>query len=53
MPYVNFKLFVQKEHTFDLLLMILDEELGCGGVLSGLRRTAIGNYSVDEALSID
>ena len=29
------------------------EKLGCGGLLSSLRRTEIGNYSVENALTVD
>jgi tRNA pseudouridine55 synthase len=31
----------------------LGQYLGCGGYLSGLRRTRIGDYSVDKARSVD
>ncbi|MEM7350896.1 MAG: tRNA pseudouridine(55) synthase TruB [Acidobacteriota bacterium] len=31
----------------------LGEKLGCGGALSGLRRTAIGNFRIDDAVTIE
>jgi tRNA pseudouridine55 synthase len=29
------------------------EKLGCGGVLSSLRRSKIGDFSVENALSVE
>ena len=31
----------------------LGEALGCGGALSALRRTKIGNFSIDNAITLD
>ena len=52
-PYVKFEITCSKGTYIRSIANDLGEELGCGGVLSSLRRTAIGNYSVNDALSID
>ena len=52
-PYVNFEITCSKGTYIRSIANDFGEELGCGGVLGGLRRTAIGNYSVNDALSID
>lgn len=52
-PYVKFEITCSKGTYIRAIANDFGEELGCGGVLSGLRRTAIGNYSVNDALNID
>lgn len=52
-PYVKFEITCSKGTYVRSIANDMGEELGCGGVLNSLRRTAIGNYSVNDALSID
>lgn len=52
-PYVKFKIKCSKGTYIRSIANDFGEALGCGGVLNSLRRSAIGNYSVDEALSIN
>ena len=52
-PHIKFEITCSKGTYIRSIANDFGEELGCGGVLSSLRRTAIGNYSVNEALSID
>ena len=52
-PYVKFEITCSKGTYIRSIANDFGEELGCGGVLNSLRRTAIGNYSVNDALSID
>jgi len=51
-PYIKFEIICSKGTYIRSIANDLGEELGCGGVLGELRRTAIGCYSVDEALSV-
>ena len=52
-PYVKFEITCSKGTYIRSIANDFGEELGCGGVLNSLRRTAIGEYSVNDALSID
>lgn len=52
-PLVSFEITCSKGTYIRSIANDFGEELGCGGVLKSLRRTAIGNYSVNEALKID
>lgn len=52
-PYVKFEIKCSKGTYIRSIANDFGEALGCGGVLISLRRTAIGNYYVDEALSIN
>ena len=52
-PYVKFEITCSKGTYIRSIANDLGEEIGCGGVLSSLRRTAIGNFFVNDALSID
>jgi tRNA pseudouridine55 synthase len=52
-PYVNFQITCSKGTYIRAISNDFGEALGCGGVLSSLRRTAIGDYSVNDALSVD
>lgn len=52
-PYVKFEITCSKGTYIRSIANDFGEELGCGGVLGSLQRTAIGNYSVRDALSID
>jgi len=51
-PFIKFKIICSKGTYIRSIANDFGEKLGCGGVLGELRRTAIGNYSVDEALSV-
>lgn len=52
-PYVKFQITCSKGTYIRAIANDFGEALGCGGVLSSLRRTAIGDFSVSDALSID
>jgi tRNA pseudouridine55 synthase len=52
-PYVKFEITCSKGTYIRSIANDFGEELGCGGVLNSLRRTAIGEYSVNDALSIN
>jgi tRNA pseudouridine55 synthase len=52
-PYIKFEITCSKGTYIRSIANDLGEELGCGGVLNSLRRTAIGKYSVNDAFSID
>jgi tRNA pseudouridine55 synthase len=52
-PNVNFEITCSKGTYIRAIANDFGEELGCGGVLSSLRRTAIGDYSVDDSLAIN
>ena len=52
-PIVNFKVVCSKGTYVRTLVEDLGIELGCGCTLRSLRRTRIGNYSVEDALSIE
>ena len=49
---VRFSCHVSSGTYIRSLARDLGEKLGCGGYLSALRRTSIGEYSVDEALAV-
>lgn len=52
LPYINFEITCSKGTYIRSIANDLGELLGCGAVLYYLRRTAIGNFSVDDALLI-
>jgi tRNA pseudouridine55 synthase len=51
-PHIKFEIICSKGTYIRSIANDLGDELDCGGVLSSLRRTAIGEYSVDDALSV-
>lgn len=53
MPVVSFKVVCTTGTYIRSLANDFGAELGCGGYLSKLRRTRIGNFKVEEAISID
>ena len=53
LPYVHFEINCSKGTYLRVIANDFGEKLGCGGVLSALRRSKIGNYSVDDALSVE
>ncbi len=52
-PNVSFEITCSKGTYIRSIANDFGERLGCGGVLNLLRRTAIGGYSVEDALNID
>jgi tRNA pseudouridine55 synthase len=52
-PRVQFRCVVSKGTYIRALARDIGEQLECGGYLSALRRTAIGNFDVSDAVSID
>ncbi|MFP4065058.1 MAG: tRNA pseudouridine(55) synthase TruB [Bacteroidales bacterium] len=53
LPEVDFRVTCSKGTYIRSLARDLGELLGCGAYLSALRRTHIGNYSADNALSME
>jgi len=53
LPDVHFKITCSKGTYIRVIANDFGEELGCGGVLSSLRRAKIGVYSVENSLKIE
>jgi tRNA pseudouridine55 synthase len=53
MPDIRFEISCSKGTYIRVIADDFGKELGCGGVLSLLRRTEIGDYKVDDALNLD
>ena len=53
LPNIFFKVDCSKGTYVRVLANDFGEKLGCGAYLKELRRTAIGRFSVDDALSVD
>jgi len=53
MPEIHFEITCSKGTYIRVLAHDLGEKLGCGAYLSSLRRTAIGNFSVTDALTVE
>lgn len=53
LPDIFFEISCSKGTYIRVIANDLGINLGCGAVLSSLRRTKIGNYSVEDSLSID
>ena len=53
LPLVHFKVVCSTGTYIRSLANDFGEALGCGAYLSSLRRTRIGMYNVQEALSIE
>lgn len=53
LPEVYFEITCSKGTYIRAIADDLGKLLGCGGIISSLRRTKIGDYSVDDALSVD
>ena len=51
MPDIWFEINCSRGTYIRSIANDLGNELGCGGILSDLRRTAIGEYSVDDAFT--
>lgn len=53
LPDIHFEIVCSKGTYLRVIANDFGEKLGCGGVLSSLKRSKIGNYSVDDALSVE
>ncbi|MDP4114938.1 MAG: tRNA pseudouridine(55) synthase TruB [Bacteroidota bacterium] len=53
LPYVEFEICCSKGTYIRSIADDFGEVLGCGGVLSSLRRTKIGCYSVEDAFEVE
>jgi tRNA pseudouridine55 synthase len=53
MPDIRFEISCSKGTYIRVIADDFGKELGCGGVLSLLRRTEIGDYKVDDAFNLD
>lgn len=53
LPEIHFEITCSKGTYIRAIADDLGKVLGCGGILSSLRRTKIGTYSVDDALTVD
>lgn len=53
LPEIHFEVNCSKGTYIRVLANDFGETLGCGGVISSLRRTAIGDYKVENALKLD
>ncbi len=53
LPEVEFDISVSKGTYIRVIADDFGERLGCGAYLGNLRRTAIGNYAVEDALTIE
>lgn len=51
-PEIEFEIICSKGTYIRAIANDLGEKLGCGGILGSLRRTAIGEYSVNNALKV-
>ncbi|QQS36284.1 MAG: tRNA pseudouridine(55) synthase TruB [Ignavibacteriales bacterium] len=53
LPDINFEIRCSKGTYIRVIANDLGERLGCGGILSSLRRTEIGDFSVNSALTME
>jgi tRNA pseudouridine55 synthase len=53
LPDIHFEIACSKGTYIRVIADDFGKELGCGGILSLLRRTEIGDYKVDDALDLD
>jgi tRNA pseudouridine55 synthase len=53
LPVVHFEIICSKGTYLRVIANDFGEKLGCGGVLSSLRRSKIGDFSVENALSVE
>ncbi len=53
LPFIHFEVNCSKGTYIRVLASDFGEKLGCGGYLLELRRTAIGEYKVDDAFTLD
>lgn len=53
LPEIHFEIICSKGTYIRAIANDFGEKLGCGGVLSSLRRTKIGDFSVENAISVE
>jgi tRNA pseudouridine55 synthase len=53
LPDIHFEIACSKGTYIRVIADDFGKALGCGGILSLLRRTEIGDYNVDDALGVD
>ncbi|MBT8387082.1 MAG: tRNA pseudouridine(55) synthase TruB [Ignavibacteria bacterium] len=53
LPDFHFEISCSKGTYIRVIANEFGQKLGCGGILSNLRRTKIGEYSVNDALDVD
>jgi len=53
LPDIHFEIKCSKGTYIRVIAHDLGEKLGCGAVLSSLRRTAIGDYKVENAITVE
>jgi tRNA pseudouridine55 synthase len=53
LPEIHFEVNCSKGTYIRVLANDFGEALGCGGIISSLRRTAIGEYKVENALKLE
>jgi tRNA pseudouridine55 synthase len=53
LPEIHFEIACSKGTYIRVIANDFGKELGCGGILSLLRRTEIGDYKVDDAFDLD
>ena len=53
LPDVHFEIACSKGTYIRVIADDFGKELGCGGILSLLRRTEIGDYKIDDAFNLD
>jgi tRNA pseudouridine55 synthase len=53
LPEIHFEVDCSKGTYIRVLANDFGEAIGCGGVISSLRRTAIGNYKIENALKLE
>ena len=53
LPEIHFEISCSKGTYIRVIADDFGKELGCGGILSLLRRTEIGDYKVDDAFNLD
>jgi len=53
LPDIHFEISCSKGTYIRVIANDFGEKLGCGGILSNLRRTKIGEYSVNDALEVN
>jgi tRNA pseudouridine55 synthase len=53
LPDIHFEIICSKGTYLRVIAHDFGQKLGCGGVLSSLKRLKIGDFSVDDALSVE
>jgi tRNA pseudouridine55 synthase len=53
LPNIDFEIICSKGTYIRAIANDFGERLNCGGLLSSLRRTKIGSYSVNDAFSVE